>query len=64
LPEQEFDRELRSHLDLEAQEQAEGGLEQDQARQAAQRIFGNSTAVKEEIREMRAGNWMLILRRQ
>ena len=52
LPEQEFDRELRSHLDLEAQEQAESGLDPDQARHAAQRIFGNATAVREEIREM------------
>src|ERR1700683_2959567 len=50
--ERDLERELRSHLDLEAQEREADGLRADQARDAAHRAFGNSTLVKEEIREM------------
>ena len=42
--EQDLDRELRSHLDAEAEEQ--GSLD------SAKRAFGNITRVKEEVREM------------
>jgi predicted permease len=48
----ELDRELRAHLDLEAEEQRERGAETEQARYAARRAFGNSTAIKEETRAM------------
>jgi len=50
--EHDLERELRSHLDLEAEERQEAGLTTDQARYAAQRAFGSTTLVKEETREM------------
>jgi predicted permease len=48
--EKDLDRELRSHLELEAEEQQDAGLPADQARYAAQRVFGNTTLVREEVR--------------
>jgi hypothetical protein len=50
--EQDLARELRSDLESEAAEQQESGLSAEQARYAAQRAFGNTTLVKEEVREM------------
>ena len=50
--ETDLDRELRSHLELEAEEQRAGGLSHQEARFAALRAFGNSALVKEEIRAM------------
>src|SRR5580700_980354 len=50
--EQDLERELRSHLDLEAEERAVDGLPPDLARYAAQRALGNTTLVQEEVREM------------
>ena len=48
--EEELERELRSHLDLEAEEQQEAGLAANEARYAAQRAFGNTAFVKEDTR--------------
>lgn len=48
--EQELDREIRAHLDLEAAEQREAGLDPDEAQHAAHRAFGNTAIVKEEVR--------------
>jgi predicted permease len=50
--EQDLDRELRSHLELEAEEQQDSGLTPEQARCAARRAFGNIIFTKEEIRRM------------
>ncbi|HEY3939325.1 MAG TPA: ABC transporter permease [Bryobacteraceae bacterium] len=50
--EQELDRELRSHLESEAAERQESGMPPEEARFAARRAFGNTTLVKEEVREM------------
>jgi len=50
--EQDLERELRTHLELEFEEQEESGLEYDAARHAARRAFGNPTLVKENVREM------------
>jgi predicted permease len=50
--EQDLERELLSDLELEAAEQEENGLAAEEARYAAQRAFGNTTRVKEEVREM------------
>ncbi len=55
--EHDLDRELRSDLELEAEELQQAGLPPDQARHAAQRAFGNITRVKEEIREMWNLTW-------
>src|SRR5260370_33496802 len=49
---QDLDRELRSDLEVEAEEQQESGLSAGQARYAAQRALGNTAFVKEEVREM------------
>jgi predicted permease len=50
--EQDFERELRSDLESEAQEQEANGLSPQEARYAARRAFGNVTLVKEEVRSM------------
>ncbi len=48
---EDLDRELKAHLELEAEEQEDGGLDPEQARYAARRAFGNVTSVKEDARE-------------
>ena len=50
--EQDLERELRSHLELETEEQQENGLSAKEASYAARRAFGNTTLIKEETREM------------
>jgi len=50
--EEDLDRELRAHLELEAEEQEANDLSSREARDAAQRAFGNLTWVKEEVRFM------------
>ena len=52
----DLDRELRAHLDVETEEQRERGLEDSEARYAAQRALGNMTRIKEDTR--RAWGWM------
>ncbi|HEY6292871.1 MAG TPA: ABC transporter permease, partial [Terriglobia bacterium] len=56
--EADLERELRSHLDLEAEEQQETGLPPEEARYAARRAFGNTALVKEEVREMWGWMWL------
>ena len=46
----DLDREIRSHLELEAEEQQENGLSQAEARYAAKRALGNATLIKEDTR--------------
>src|ERR1700735_3798968 len=48
--EADFDRELRNHLDLEAEGQQDAAISPDEARYAARRAFGNVTLVKEDVR--------------
>ncbi len=48
--ERDLDRELRSHLEAEAEEQTENGLSSDQAQRAARRQLGNITLTKENVR--------------
>jgi predicted permease len=50
--ERDLERELRSHLELEAEEWRETGLSPEDARYAAQRGFGNTTLIKEDVRRM------------
>ncbi len=50
--EHDLERELRSNLELEAQEQQENDLSPEEARYAARRAFGNVTLRMEEAREM------------
>ncbi|HLJ50013.1 MAG TPA: ABC transporter permease [Bryobacteraceae bacterium] len=48
----DLDHELRTHLELETEEQESAGLTPDAARYAAQRAFGNTTLIQEVTREM------------
>lgn len=50
--EEDLDRELKSHLELEAEDQREAGLPAEEARFAARRNFGNVAYTKEEVRHM------------
>src|SRR5271156_5806915 len=47
----DLERELRSDLELEEEEQRESGLSPEEARYAARRAFGNTTLIKEQTRE-------------
>jgi predicted permease len=47
----DLERELRSDLELEEEEQRESGLSADDARYAARRAFGNTTLIKEQTHE-------------
>ena len=49
---EDIDRELQAHLDLEAEEREDAGLTPEEARYAARRAFGNTTAVHEDARAM------------
>jgi putative ABC transport system permease protein len=49
--EDDLNRELRDHLDLETEKQKNTGLTEKEARYAARRRFGNETVVKEHTRE-------------
>ncbi len=50
--EQDLDRELRTHLELEAEELQESGMAAQDARYAAQRNFGNTMLVREGVRQI------------
>ena len=47
----DIDRELRSDLELEEEEQREKGLSAEEARYAARRAFGNPTLIREQAHE-------------
>ncbi len=53
--------ELRSHLDLEAEEQREAGLSPEEAQYAAQRALGNTVRIKEDVRMAWGFQWVDIL---
>jgi predicted permease len=54
----DLDRELRSHFEAETDEQQENGLSSEDARYAARRTFGNTTLVKENVREVWGWRWL------
>ena len=54
----DLDRELRSHLDLEAEEQRQNGLSPEDARNAARRTFGSTALVAEQVREAWGYAWL------
>ncbi len=56
--ENDLQRELQSHLELETQERQESGLPADEARYAAQRAFGNAARVAEDVRESWSVVWL------
>ncbi len=54
----ELDRELKAHLEQEADEQREAGLSPEDARFAAQRALGNAALIKEESRDVWTWTWL------
>ena len=60
---EELERELRSDLELEEEEQREGGLTAEEARYAALRAFGNPTLIREQTGAVWTGKWLESLAR-
>src|ERR1700689_1317666 len=52
----DLERELRSDLELEEEEQREGGISEEEARSAALRAFGNPTLIREQTRAVWSWN--------
>jgi predicted permease len=59
----DLERELRSDLELEEEEQREGGASGEEARYAALRAFGNPTLVREQARAAWSWYWFESLTR-
>jgi hypothetical protein len=59
----DLERELRSDLELEEEEQREGGASEEEARYAALRAFGNPTLVREQTRATWSWYWFESLTR-
>jgi len=59
----DLERELRSDLELEEEEQRENGLPPEEARYAAKRAFGNPGLIREQTRTVWSWNWMESLAR-
>ncbi len=57
-PKDDFDKELRSHLELEAEEQSGSGISAREANDRARRAFGNATVVAEDIRAVWHKRWL------
>ena len=60
--EDDLERELRDHLDLEAEEREAAGASPEEARQAALRALGSPVLVKERVRESWGWTWLDRLR--
>lgn len=56
--EQDLDRELKAHLDLEAEEQRDNYADARDAASAARRALGNTTLIREATRESWGFPWM------
>jgi predicted permease len=54
----DFEKELRAHLDLEAEEQSGAGISQREAADRARRAFGNSTLIAEDVRAVWHLRWL------
>ncbi len=54
----DFDKELRNHLDLEAEEQSAEGISASEATDRARRAFGNTTKVSEDVRDVWHLRWL------
>ena len=59
----DLERELRSDLELEEEEQRESGVPPEEVRNAAMRAFGNPTLLHEQTRAVWSWNWMETLLR-
>jgi predicted permease len=54
----ELDRELRFHLEQQIEENRAAGMNETEARQAALRLFGNPTVVREHARQTWSWQWL------
>jgi len=54
----DLERELQSDLELEEEEQREGGLSGEEAHYAARRAFGNTALIREQTRSVWFGAWI------
>ena len=54
----DLERELRSDLELEEEEQRERGLSAEEAHYAARRAFGNTTLIREQTRAVWSWSWL------
>src|SRR5580658_10551666 len=54
----DLERELRSDLELEEEEQLEAGISKEEARYAALRAFGNPTLIREQTLAIWSWNWL------
>ena len=54
----ELAREIRTHLDLEAEERVADGMSEMDARYAARRAFGNVTRTQEDVRAVWTRRWL------
>ena len=54
----DLDREIRQHLELEAEERAAEGLSPDEARRSARRAFGNIVTTREDARAVWLPLWL------
>ena len=59
----DLERELRSDLDLEEEEQREGGISGEEVRYAALRAFGNASLIREQTHAVWAWTWLESLAR-
>ncbi len=59
----DLERELRSDLQLEEEEQREAGISEQEARYAALRAFGNPALIREQTRAVWSWNWLESLAR-
>ncbi len=54
----ELEREIQAHLDLEAEERVADGMSEVDARYAARRAFGNVTRTREDVRAVWTRRWI------
>jgi macrolide transport system ATP-binding/permease protein len=54
----EVAREIRTHLELEAEDRMAEGLSEEQARYAARRAFGSVSRTREDVRALWTWRWL------
>src|SRR5215213_756934 len=54
----ELEREIRTHLEVEAEERVADGMSEMDARYAARRAFGNVTRTQEDVRAVWTRRWL------
>jgi hypothetical protein len=53
----DMDEEMRSHIEMQRQENIEAGMNPKEARHAAMRQFGSTESIKQECREQQGVAW-------